>query len=69
MARTAVRSTRDVSDRQLRRARLLAARTPAVRSINRSGILCGDWDRGAVVRAWIDDNRTADDKENDDERI
>ena len=67
-----MKTTRDVADHQLRRARLLAARTRAVRSINRCGILCGDWDRGAVVRAWMDDTSTttpSDTKENDHERI
>lgn len=50
-----MRTTRNVTDRKLRRARLLAARSRPVGGINRRGILCGDWDLGAVVRAWMDD--------------
>lgn len=67
-----MRTARDGTDRQLRRARLLAARPRPGGGINRCGILCGDWDRGAVVRAWMDDTRTADphdDKEKDNERL
>ncbi|MBA3898352.1 MAG: hypothetical protein H0X36_14735 [Sphingomonadaceae bacterium] len=67
-----MRSTRDVADRQLRRARLLAAQTRAAGSINRRGVLCGDWDRGAVVRAWMDDKSKIEppnDKETGNERI
>ena len=41
-------------DRDLRRARLLAARTRPVGGINRKGILCGDWDGGDVVRQFRD---------------
>lgn len=39
-------------DRDTRRARLLAARTRPMGGINRKGILCGDWDRGNVVRQF-----------------
>ena len=38
--------------RDIRRARLLAARTRPVRGINRIGIFGGDWDRGNVVRQF-----------------
>ena len=54
-----MRSSRDVADRQLLRARVLAARTRAVGSINRRGVFGGDWDRGAVVRAWMDNIGTS----------
>lgn len=48
-------STRDLQDRTLRRARLLAARSRDYRSVNRAGILGGQWDMGAVVRAHMTD--------------
>lgn len=40
-------------DRDLRRARLLAARTYPVGGIVRRGILSGQWDGGEVVRGWM----------------
>ena len=39
--------------RQMRRARLLAARSRPVRGINRKAILGGQWDSGSVVRAFL----------------
>lgn len=39
-------------DRDVRRARLLAARTRPVCGINRKGIFNGDWDGGNVVRQF-----------------
>jgi hypothetical protein len=39
-------------DRDIRRARLLAARTRPVGGINRRGIFTGHWDRGDVVRQF-----------------
>lgn len=50
-----MRTTRDVGDRQLRRARLKAARSRQIGSINRTAILGGQWDMGAVVRAHMTD--------------
>jgi hypothetical protein len=39
-------------ERDLRRARLIAARTRPVAGINRKGILRGDWDNGSIVRQY-----------------
>ena len=39
-------------DRDIRRSRLLAARTRPVGGINRRGILSGHWDGGNVVRQF-----------------
>jgi hypothetical protein len=65
-----VRTTRDVTDRQLRRARLLAPRTRDYRGIIRRSVLAGELDRGAVVRAKMDTGRhDTPTQENDDERI
>ena len=50
---------RNVTDRNLRRARLLAARSRPIGGINRRGILCGDGDLGSVVQAWKTDESTA----------
>lgn len=50
-----MKSTRAVGDRQLRRARLKAARSRQIGSINRVAILGGEWDMGAVVRAHMKD--------------
>ena len=55
-------TTRDVSDRALRRGRLLAARSRPVRSINRRGILGGSWDMGSVVRGFMSPVATAGDE-------
>ena len=41
-------------DRDLRRARLLAARRRPVGGLNRRGILSGQWDLGAFVRQFRD---------------
>lgn len=41
-------------ERTLRRARLLAARTRPVKSINRTAILGGQWDSGDIVRQFRD---------------
>jgi hypothetical protein len=41
---------RSLEDRDLRRARLLAARTRTIGSITRRGILSGQWDGGSIVR-------------------
>lgn len=38
----------------LRRARLLAARQFGVVSPARKGILNGEWDRGTIVRQWME---------------
>lgn len=68
--RQIVRTTRDVTDRQLRRARLLAARTRDYGSLTRRRVLAGDWDRGVVVRATMDTGRhDTPTQVNDDERI
>lgn len=65
-----MRTTRGIEDRELRRARLLAARSRGYRSITRAGILSGHWDLGAVVRAHLQDGTArpddACDKEQDD---
>lgn len=44
--------TRSLADHGLRRARLLAARSRSVGSINRRAILNGEWDGGTVVRGF-----------------
>jgi hypothetical protein len=43
----------DQAPRATRRARLLAARGRAVRSINRKAIVNGEWDSGSVVRSFM----------------
>lgn len=48
-----MKSLRSLDDRALRRARLLAARSRAIGSIPRIGILTGQWDGGSVVRAFL----------------
>lgn len=48
-----MKSLRDLADKQLRRARLLAARTRAIRSIPRTGILTGQWDSSSVVQGFM----------------
>ena len=45
-------STGELIDRDMRRARLLAARRKAIGSIPRRGILSGHWDGGNVVGAF-----------------
>jgi hypothetical protein len=42
----------NVSD-ELRRARLLAARTYPIGSLPRRGILSGQWDGGDIVRSYF----------------
>ena len=55
---------------QLRRARLLAARTRDYGSITRRGVLAGELDRGVVLRAKMDTGQhDTPTQENDDERI
>jgi hypothetical protein len=51
---------RGLVDRKLRRARLLAARARAVRSIARIGILTGQWDGGSVVRQFLGETTRGD---------
>lgn len=50
--RNAVDITGTPIDRDTRRARLLAARTRPIGSINRRAILGGSWDGGAIVGAY-----------------
>ncbi|MHA0319765.1 hypothetical protein ACXY7D_15210 [Sphingomonas melonis] len=45
-------STGELIDRDMRRARLLAARRKPIGSIPRRGILSGHWDGGNVVGAF-----------------
>lgn len=46
-------------ERDLRRARLLAARSRPISSTNRPGILSGQWDGGNVVGAFREGNGTS----------
>lgn len=65
-----MRLVRDISDVQLRAARVRAARTRDFRSILRRGVLAGEWDRGAIVRAMIGERkRYHQPKEKEHERI
>lgn len=50
--RHAVDSAGNPIDADTRRARLLAARTRPIGSINRRAILSGSWDGGSVVGAF-----------------
>jgi hypothetical protein len=44
---------RSLEDRDLRRGRLLAARSRAIGSVTRRGILSGQWDGGQIVRDFM----------------
>lgn len=57
-----MRSLRDLDDRALRRARLLAARTRAIGSVSRVGILTGQWDGGSVVRTFLGETHKEDEE-------
>ena len=53
-----MRSTRIVTNRKSRLARLLAARACPKLGINRRSKLCGGRDLGSIVRAWMTGERT-----------
>jgi hypothetical protein len=53
-----MKSLGDLADRPLRRARLLAARTHAIRSVPRTEILTGQWDGGRIVQGFMTDTET-----------